>query len=119
MTLDEVIKHCEKIVDVNVRQYKNCPMIYNVDGYEHQTASECAKEYWQIAEWLKELKTHREIHDVLLQLLVDFEIDVCCDDLFENEKEHKICEETCDFQTKGCWVRWAKMKVRDKDADSN
>lgn len=78
-------------------------------------------DFRQLAEWLKELKTHREIHDVLLQVIVDFDLDICCDDLCDNEEERKICEENCDYQTKGCWVRWAKMKAREKckDADSN
>lgn len=71
-------------------------------------------EFRQLAGWLKELKVHREIHDVLLQLLVDFDLDVCCDDLMDNEEENRICEENCDNKTKGCWVRWAKMKAREK-----
>jgi len=122
MTLDEAIKHAEEVA---IEQDKLCKRYDDASGYSrnHNKAirttdakrcEECAEEHRQLAEWLKELKTHREIHDVLLQLLVDFEIEVCCDDLFENEKENKICQETCDFQTKSCWIRWAKMKARDK-----
>ena len=78
-------------------------------------------DFRQLAEWLRELKAHREIHDVLLQTLVDSGLDVCCDDLMDNEEEQKICEEYCVFQSRGCWVRWAKMKAKEKckDADSN
>jgi hypothetical protein len=74
-------------------------------------------DFKQFAEWLRELKTHREIHDILLQTLVDFDLDICCDDLMDNEEEQKICEENCDNKTKGCWVRWAKMKAREVNAD--
>jgi len=78
-------------------------------------------DFRQLAEWLKELKAHREIHDILLQTLVDFDLDICCDDLMDNKEEQKICEENCDNKTKGCWVRWAKMKAREVKAngDSN
>lgn len=74
-------------------------------------------EFKQLAKWLKELKMHREIHDVLLQLLVDSDLDICCEDLTDNEEEQKICEENCDNKTKGCWVRWAKLKAREVNAD--
>ena len=44
MTLAEAIKHCEKTKDRNASE--NC--------------FECADEHRQLAEWLKELKAHRE-----------------------------------------------------------
>ena len=94
------------------------------DAFESYMAckdGKCAEEHRQLAEWLKELKIHREIHDVLLQLLVDSDLDICCEDLTNNEEEQKICEENCDNKTKGCWVRWAKLKAREAntDGDSN
>lgn len=110
-TLDEAIKHCEEVAEENEKNAKSINNIYK------KSCLECAKEHRQLAEWLKELKTHREIHDVLLQLLVDFDLDICCDDLMDNEEEQQICEENCDNKTKGCWVRWAKMKAREVTAD--
>lgn len=74
-------------------------------------------EFRQLAKWLKELKIHREIHDILLQTFVDFDLDICCDDLMDNEEEQKICEENCDNKAKSCWVRWAKMKAKKVNAD--
>lgn len=105
MTLDEAIK-----------RYTN-----NAEHERTHGNLQGCLDFRQLAEWLMELKVHREIHDVLLQTVVDFDLDVCCDDLMDNEEEKRICEENCDNKTKGCWVRWAKMKAREKckDADSN
>ena len=113
MTLDEAIEHCEEVAEENDK-------IADTFEYSLKTKSDCrerAKEHRQLAEWLRELKIHREIHDVLLQLLVDFDLDICCEDLTDNEEEQKICEENCDNKTKGCWVRWAKLKAREVNAD--
>lgn len=107
MTLDEAISHCEEVAEQKEQEAKEAHVLSGMDCLE------CASEHRQLAEWLRELKTHREIHDVLLQLLVDFDLDICCEDLTDNEEEQKICEENCDNKTKGCWVRWAKLKARE------
>lgn len=113
--LESAIKHCEEVVE---RERKRLEFYqeHNMPEY-FKSCKECEEEHRQLAKWLKELKIHREIHDVLLQLLVDFDLDICCDDLMDNEKEQKICEENCDNKTKGCWVRWAKLKAREANAD--
>ena len=118
MTLDEAIKYCEELAEENLSMV-NDGLCCTDD--QARVCLECGKEHRQLAEWLRELKVHREIHDVLLQTLVDFDLDICCDDLVNDEDEELICMENCDNQTKSCWVRWAKMKAREKckDADSN
>lgn len=122
MTLEEAIKDCEEVAEKNEEECKNwtygASQINDDENRKKQYQKhaewwhERAKEHRQLAEWLRELKIHREIHDVLLQLLVDFDLDICCDDLMDNEEEQKICEENCDNKAKGCWVRWAKLKAR-------
>ena len=116
MTLDEAIIHAEEVAEAEEQKYKDWK-----GDYSHlkkiDSCLECASDHRQLAEWLRELKIHREIHDVLLQLLVDFDLDICCEDLTDNEEEQKICEENCDNKTKGCWVRWAKLKAREVNAD--
>ena len=122
MTLEEAIKDCEEVAEKNEEECKNwtygASQINDDENRKRQYQKhaewwhERAKEHRQLAEWLRELKIHREIHDVLLQLLVDFDLDICCDDLMDNEEEQKICEENCDNKAKGCWVRWAKLKAR-------
>ena len=52
MTIDEAIKRTEEIASYYGRQYK--PLYDNV---------KCARDHRQLAEWLKELKRHREAWD--------------------------------------------------------
>ncbi len=120
MTLDETINRFEKLAsdyEFNLNMHKNHIMNLSVNDIERMQGY--LEENRQLAEWLRELKTHREIHDVLLQLLVDFDLDICCDDLMDNEEEQKICEENCTNNSKGCWVRWAKLKAREVNADED
>ena len=120
MTLDEAIIHAEEKAEEQENKAKSYPRpdkSVKGSGRKYNACIKCANEHRQLAEWLRELKIHREIHDVLLQLLVDFDLDICCDDLMDNEEEQKICEENCDNKTKGCWVRWAKLKAREVNAD--
>ena len=125
MTIEEAIKHCEEVAEKLEKQVKpyQCESVnkklYEVNKKEWDSCLECAKEHRQLAEWLRELQIHRKIHDVLLQLLVDSDLDICCEDLTNNEEEQKICEENCNNKTKGCWVRWAKLKAREVNADED
>ena len=129
LKLDEAIKHCEEVAKLKeCRVDEEEEMAYaRLEAptndmrpmAEIEKLNRDAERYRQLAEWLKELKIHREIHDVLLQTLVDFDLDMCCEDLMDNEGEQKICEENCNNKTKGCWVRWAKLKAREVNADDN
>jgi hypothetical protein len=121
MTIDEAIKHCEEVAE---EQDKLCKRYDDASGYSrsHNEAirttdakrcKECAAEHRRLAEWLKELKERREIQDILLQFLVDDELDICCDELAEDEEEWEICGKNCNNKTKECWLRWAKMKARE------
>ena len=110
MTLEEAIHREEALAYSFGERYKRL-------GEPVGDLQELETEHRQMAEWLRELKTHREIHDVLLQFMVDSDLDMCCEDLMDNEEEQKICEENCDNNSKGCWVRWAKLKAREVNAD--
>lgn len=70
MTLDEAIKHCEKVAEEQEKLYKLCPVTdYGCKGdkhcrsmsYEYDGCLKCAEEHRQVAEWLKELKMYREM----------------------------------------------------------
>lgn len=68
MTLDEAIKHAEEIAEEQEgRGYCDrsvCVIMdennHNCDECEVVKCRECAKEHYQLAEWLKELQAHRE-----------------------------------------------------------
>jgi hypothetical protein len=126
-SLDEAIKHCEEVAEKNEKECKNwaygASQINDDESRKKQYLKhaemwkECAKEHRQLAKWLKELKERREIQDILLQFIVDIDLDTCCEELVNDETEQSICEENCNNQTKGCWIRWAKMKAREAKVD--
>ena len=64
MTLDEAIKHAEEVAEEQEgRGYCDrsvCVIMDGCDECEVVKCRECAKEHYQLAEWLKELKAHRE-----------------------------------------------------------
>ena len=113
MTLEEAIKHCEEVAEeLDMKAgFETDNERYAMSESERKQCKECANEHRQLAEWLRELQIHRKIHDV------DSDLDICCEDLTNNEEEQKICEENCNNKTKGCWVRWAKLKAREVNAD--
>jgi hypothetical protein len=106
MTLDEAIKHCEEVAD----------QLEGKDGYAYtdSTCDECAKEHRQLAEWLREVEESRKVIDVFLQAFIDFDLDICCEDLMDDDDEELTCMENCNNKTKDCWLRWAKLKARER-----
>lgn len=63
MTLEEAIKHAEEIAEEQEgRGYCDrsvCVIMEGCDECEVVKCRECAKEHYQLAEWLKELQAHR------------------------------------------------------------
>ena len=56
MTIDEAIKHCEEVMMENLEKTKD----RNASDPIAISCGECADNHRQLAEWLKELKRHRE-----------------------------------------------------------
>ena len=59
MTIDEAIKHAEEVAvwqETEANKFESD----GYEGYEQSQYLECAAEHRQLAEWLKELKAHRE-----------------------------------------------------------
>ena len=64
MTLDEAIRHCEEVAE------KYCEKVE--DGLTADDfCDSCASEHRQLAEWLKELKTRREIDHNLVKKIAE------------------------------------------------
>ncbi len=63
----------------------------------------------------KILKSNKII-DKLLEVLENTENDMPCDEFFDIWKEQEKCANECKFDhpTKECWLRWAKMKVKNE-----
>ena len=64
MTLDEAIKHAEEMAEEQEgRGYCDrsvCVITSSCDECEVVKCRECAKEHYQLSEWLKELQAHKE-----------------------------------------------------------
>ena len=63
MTIDEAIKHCEKMAERKQQEgfFRNTRA--NAPTVEGSKCYECASEYQQLAEWPRELKMLREVID--------------------------------------------------------
>lgn len=70
MTIDEAIKHCEEVMMENLEKTKD----RNVSDPIAINCFECADEHRQLAEWLKELKSHREAWEKVLDEMMDVPI---------------------------------------------
>ena len=60
MTLDEVIKHCEEVVDLCEDSVSKYDMTDALESHFACQDGECAEEHRQLAEWLRELKRLKE-----------------------------------------------------------
>ena len=112
MTIDEAIKLCDEKVDELEGLITEGYISYVSQTFD---CKENADNYKRLAEWLRELKIHREIHEVLLQTLLDCDLDICCDDLMDDAEEKKKCEEDCNNNSMNCWVRWARLKAKERE----
>ena len=57
LTLDEAIKHCEKVAD----DQDWLASSYDDGSMGKKLCNECASEHRQLADWLRELKAYRKI----------------------------------------------------------
>lgn len=80
MTIDEAIKHEE---EVSVQQIQKANALDNIplfgmskdDIEEIKECYKCSKEHEQLAEWLKELKAHREAWEEVSKELKEWQND--------------------------------------------
>lgn len=56
----------------------------------------------------------KKIIDELLEALMETESDRPCEEFFDIWEEQEKCANKCksDHPTKKCWLRWAKMKIK-------
>lgn len=60
MILDEAIKHCREIAELNIDCAEKCDLTDETEGKMAVNYGECANEHLQLAEWLQELKDIKE-----------------------------------------------------------
>lgn len=93
MTLEDVIKHCEEVAkekqeqaDSNI-QFERNGTKFLYDGEEYKKCCKCAEEHRQLAEWLKELKQHREAWQKVRE---EIGKEIKCADVFLTYGEYKF-----------------------------
>jgi hypothetical protein len=69
MELDEAIKHAEKVAESKEKQVKNGD--WEKDSVTERNCVKCAEEHRQLAEWLKELKAYKAVHEESTLRLID------------------------------------------------
>ena len=65
MTLDEAIRHCEEKAEELEKEagFETDYECYKMSDEERESCIVCAKEHRQLAEWLKQLETVKELVD--------------------------------------------------------
>lgn len=61
LTLDEAIKHAKEVADINYIDAEKFDSNDSVENYMKTDCIECAEQHEQIAEWLEELKSYKDI----------------------------------------------------------
>lgn len=98
MTIDEVIAHCEDVVNTNKELCER-----DNDYYENQVQIQCSYEHKQLAEWLKELKNLKEKDEAKA---VRYEGDGYADG--EMVVDYAYCP-NCDHETEVDSENWGSM----------
>lgn len=61
LTLDEAIKHAKEVADMNYNDAEKFDSNDSVENYMKTNCMECAEYHEQLAEWLEELKSYKDI----------------------------------------------------------
>lgn len=61
LTLDEAIKHAKEVADMNYNDAEKFDSNDSVENYMKANCIKCAEEHDQLAEWLEELKSYKDI----------------------------------------------------------
>lgn len=61
LTLDEAIKHAKEVADMNYNDAEKFDSNDSVENYMKTNCMECAEQHEQLAEWLEELKSYKDI----------------------------------------------------------
>lgn len=63
LTLDEAIKHAKEVADMNYNDAEKFDSNDSVENYMKANCIKCAEEHEQLAEWLEELKSYKDLED--------------------------------------------------------
>lgn len=63
LTLDEAIKHAKEVADMNYNDAEKIDSNDSVENYMKANCIKCAEEHEQLAEWLEELKSYKDLEE--------------------------------------------------------
>lgn len=66
LTLDEAIKHAKEVADMNYNDAEKFDSNDSVENYMKANCIKCAEEHEQLAEWLEELKSYKDLEEQCL-----------------------------------------------------
>ena len=61
LTLEEAIKHAKEVADMNYNDAEKFDSNNSVENYMKANCMKCAEEHEQLAEWLEELESYKDI----------------------------------------------------------
>ena len=63
LTLDEAIKHAKEVADMNYNDAEKFDSNDSVENYMKANCIKCTEEHEQLAEWLEELKSYKDLEE--------------------------------------------------------
>lgn len=63
LTLDEAIKHAKEVADMNYNDAEKFDSNDSVENYMKANCIKCAEVHEQLAEWLEELKSYKDLEE--------------------------------------------------------
>jgi len=63
LTLDEAIKHAKEVADMNYNDAEKFDSNDSVENYMKANCIKCAEEHEQLAKWLEELKSYKDLEE--------------------------------------------------------
>lgn len=63
LTIEEAIKHAQEVADMNYNEAEKFDPNDSVENYMKANCMKCAEEHEQLAEWLEELKSYKDLEE--------------------------------------------------------
>lgn len=106
LTLEDAIKHAKEVADMNYNDAEKFDSNDSVENYMKANCMKCAEEHMQLAEWLEELKSYKELEEQGLLVKLPCPIgttvwDICGMDIRENVVSG------LEYDKGGKWFLWA------------
>lgn len=116
LTLDEAIKHAKEVAEKNYRGAK-FESVDSIDNDIKANCVKCAKEHEQLAKWLEELKSYKDLEERLHKIfgeestfsLTDV-IDTLEMELSEPDKKHPVNARILTYEEANKWQEYKELE---------